>query len=81
VFRTWKLIEPGTWASFEYLAVISEKSLAKHQGDYYPRGTPRMTIDKRSLEAAAAFARDKARASKDTDTATLGLTDAQSKHS
>jgi hypothetical protein len=79
-FRTWKLIEPvamirrkagyaGTWASFEYLAVICEKSLAMHQGDYYPRGARRMTIDKRSLEAAAAFARDKASASEDTDTA------------
>ncbi|HLW47868.1 MAG TPA: DUF4760 domain-containing protein [bacterium] len=70
VFKTWKQLEPvvmirrqtarGLWASFEYLAVICEKSLSKSQGDYYPRGMRRMSIDKRSLEAAAAFAKDQA---------------------
>jgi hypothetical protein len=42
------------------VAVICDKSLSKTQGDYYPRGMRRMTIDKRSLEAAAAFANDRA---------------------
>ncbi len=74
VFKTWKQLEPvamirravsysGTWCDFEYLAVLCEKSLSKHQGDYYPRGMARMTIDKRSMEVAAAFARDRASAS------------------
>jgi len=69
VFKTWKQLEPvalirrkvsysGIWCDFEYLAVICEKSLLKRQGDYYPRGMPRMTIDKRSLEVVAAFAED-----------------------
>lgn len=69
VFRTWKQLEPvimirrkvsdrGLWANFEYLAVVCEKSLAKTEGDHYPRGMRRMTIDGRSLEAAATFAKD-----------------------
>jgi hypothetical protein len=69
VFKTWKQLEPvimirrnvsdrGLWASFEYLAVICEKSLSKNQGDHYPRGVRRMTIDKGSLDAAEAFAVD-----------------------
>lgn len=68
VFNAWKQLEPvvmirrkktrGLWASFEYLAVVCEKSLSKNQGDHYPRGMPRMTIDKRSLDAAAAFVKD-----------------------
>jgi len=69
VFKAWKQLEPvvmirrtvshpGTWASFEYLAVICEESLSKHQGDYYPRGMRRMTIDNRSLATVAAFAQD-----------------------
>ena len=72
VYQAWKQLEPvvmirrlrvrGLWTSFEYLAVLSEKSLAKTQGDYYPRGVPRMTIDRRSLEAAAAVAQDEAEA-------------------
>jgi hypothetical protein len=71
VFGRWKQLEPvvmirrqgddsGMWANFEYFAVICEKSLARTAGDYYPRGVPRMTIDKRSLEAAEAFAKDRA---------------------
>jgi hypothetical protein len=67
VFRTWKQLEPlimirrnvgyrGLWANFEYSAVICEQSLSKTQGDHYPRGMRRMTIDKRSLDAAATFA-------------------------
>jgi len=69
VFKTWKQLEPvimirrevgdrGLWASFEYLAVICEESLSKSQGDHYPLGMRRMTIDQGSLEAAEAFARD-----------------------
>jgi hypothetical protein len=69
VFKYWKQLEPvimirrkvsdpGLWANFEYLAVICEESLSNTQGDHYPRGMPRMTIDKASLEAAAAFAED-----------------------
>ena len=68
VFRWWKQLEPiivirrevsdrGLWANFEYLAVICEKSLSETHGDHYPRGMRRMTIDTRSLEAAAAFAK------------------------
>jgi hypothetical protein len=67
VFGNWKQLEPiimirrkvsdrGLWANFEYLAVICEKSLSKTQGDHYPPGMRRMTIDKRSLEVAEAFA-------------------------
>jgi hypothetical protein len=74
VFKAWKHLEPvvmirrkvghrGTWANFEYLAVICEESLSKTQGDHYPRGMRRMTIDKRSLEAAAALAKDQTDAS------------------
>jgi hypothetical protein len=69
VFNTWKQLEPvimirrkvsdrGLWASFEYLAVICEKSLSENQGDHYPRGMRRMTVDKGSLDAAEAFAMD-----------------------
>jgi Domain of unknown function (DUF4760) len=69
VFKTWKQLEPiimirrrvsdrGVWASFEYLAVICEKSLSENQGDHYPLGMRRMTVDKASLEAAQAFAMD-----------------------
>jgi Domain of unknown function (DUF4760) len=71
VYQAWKQLEPvvvirrrqarGLCANFEYLAVPCERSLAKTQGDYYPRGAPRMTIDKRSLEAAEAFAEDQAK--------------------
>jgi hypothetical protein len=71
VYQAWKQLEPvvvirrrqarGLCANFEYLAVLCERSLAKTQGDYYPRGVPRMTIDKRSLEAAEAFAEDQAK--------------------
>jgi hypothetical protein len=68
VFRFWKHLEPiimirrevsdsGLWANFEYLAVLCEQSLANTQGDHYPRGMRRMAIDKRSLEAASAFAK------------------------
>ena len=68
VFGWWKQLEPiimirremsdrGLWANFEYLAVICEESLSKTQGDHYPRGMRRMTIDERSLEAAAAFSK------------------------
>ncbi len=68
VFKSWKQLEPiimirrlvsdrGLWANFEYLAVICEESLSKTQGDHYPRGTRRMTIDEQSLEAASAFAK------------------------
>ena len=68
VFKWWKQLEPiimirrevsdrGLWCSFEYLAVICEKSLAKNQGVRFPRGMRRMTIDPRSLQAAAAFAK------------------------
>jgi hypothetical protein len=71
VFGWWKQLEPiivirrevsdrGLWANFEYLAVICEKSLSETHGDHYPRGMRRMTIDKRSLEAAAAFAKHRA---------------------
>jgi Domain of unknown function (DUF4760) len=70
VFKSWKQLEPitmirrevsepGLWANFEYLAVICEESLTKTQGDHYPRGMRRMTIDDRSLEAAATFAKGK----------------------
>ena len=70
VFSTWKQLEPvimirrkiyyrGFCASFEYLAVICERSLAKTQGDHYPRGMRRITIDKRSLDAASAFTRER----------------------
>jgi len=70
VFGYWKRLEPvivirrevsdrGLWANFEYLAVICEESLSKTQGDHYPRGMRRMAIDKSSLEAAAAFAKDR----------------------
>jgi hypothetical protein len=66
VFKTWKQLEPiimimrkvsdrGLWTSFEYLAVICEESLSKTGGDQYPPGMRRMTIDKRSLDAAAEF--------------------------
>jgi hypothetical protein len=69
VFKTWKQLEPvvmirrkvsdrGLWTNFEYLAVLCEKSLLKNQGDHYPPGMRRMTVDKRSLEAAEAFATD-----------------------
>jgi len=69
VFKTWKQLEPiimirrkvgdrGLWANFEYLAVICEESLSKTNGDHYPRGIRRMTIEKRSLDAAAAFAKE-----------------------
>ena len=65
VFTTWKQLEPvimirrkvyyhGFCANFEYLAVICQASLSKTQGDHYPAGMPRMTIDKRSLDAASA---------------------------
>jgi len=68
VFRSWKQLEPiitirrkvsdrGLWANFEYLAVICEESLSKTQGDHYPRGMRRMTMDERSLEAASVFAK------------------------
>jgi hypothetical protein len=68
VFGWWKQLEPiimirrevsdrGLWANFEYLAVICEESLSKTQGDHYPRGMRRMTIDERSVEAASAFAK------------------------
>ncbi len=70
VFGRWKQLEPvvmirrqansGVWANFEYFAVLCEESLARTAGDYYPRGVPRMTIDKRSLEAAEAFAKGQA---------------------
>ncbi len=53
-----KVSTPGVWTGFEYLAVICEESLAKNQGDRYPRGMRRMAIDKRSLETAAAFTKD-----------------------
>jgi Domain of unknown function (DUF4760) len=77
VFKSWKQLEPvvmirrtvyypGAWASFEYLAVICEKSLSKHQGDYYPRGMQRMTIDRRSLAAVAAFDQDQAAEGRET---------------
>ena len=69
VFKTWKQLEPiimirrkvgdrGLWANFEYLAVICEESLSKTKGDHYPRGIRRMTIEKRSQDAAAAFAKE-----------------------
>jgi hypothetical protein len=65
----WKQLEPvimirrneagqALWANFEYLAVICEESISKTRGDHYPRGMRRMTIDKRSLDAAAAFAKE-----------------------
>jgi hypothetical protein len=68
VFGYWKQLEPvimirrevsdrGLWASFEYLAVICQESLAKTHGDHYPRGMRRMTIDQRSLDAVAALAK------------------------
>lgn len=71
VFRTWKQLEPvvmirrevrysGVWSSFEYLAVLCEQSLLRNEGGYYPPGVPRMSIDKRSMEAAAAFTQDQA---------------------
>ena len=64
-FKIWKRLEPvvmirraigddGLWANFEYLAVICEKSLLQTEGDHYPRGVPRMKVDKRSMEAAEA---------------------------
>ncbi|MBV8373695.1 MAG: hypothetical protein JOY69_10590 [Candidatus Eremiobacteraeota bacterium] len=69
VFGWWKQLEPiilirrefgdrGLWTNFEYLAVICEESLSKTQGDYYPRGTRRMRVDERSLEAVAQFAKE-----------------------
>ncbi len=76
VYQAWKQLEPvivirrrrvrGLCANFEYLAVLCEESLAKTQGDYYPRGVPRMAIDKRSLEAAEAFAEDEANGAQPT---------------
>ena len=72
VFQTWKELEPailirrkvgdaGLWANFEYLAVLCQKSLSENEGDNYPRGVRRMTFDERSLDAAAAFVKDRAR--------------------
>ena len=69
VFKTWKQLEPvimirrevsdrGLWSNFEYLAVLCEKSLSSTEGDHYPRGIRRMTIDKSSLDAAAAITRE-----------------------
>lgn len=71
VFRTWKQLEPvalirrkvsysGIWCDFEYFAVLCERSLSNRQGDYYPRGMPRMKIDASSMEIVAAFDRDRA---------------------
>jgi hypothetical protein len=68
----WKQLEPvimirrneagqALWANFEYLAVICEESISKTRGDHYPRGMRRMTIDKRSLDAASAFAKEVAK--------------------
>jgi hypothetical protein len=73
VFALWKKLEPvaiirrkvgysGLWGDFEYLAVLCERSLSKRQGDYYPRGRPRMTIDTSSMELVAAFDRERAAA-------------------
>jgi hypothetical protein len=74
VFKTWKQLEPvamirrkvsysGVWCDFEYLAVLCERSLSNRQGDYYPRGVPRIAIDSSSMEVVAAFDRDRAAAS------------------
>src|SRR5580700_3702950 len=74
VFKSWKHLEPvvmirrqvsspGLWSNFEYLAVLCEKSLSRNQGDNYPRGMRRMTIDKSSLDAVAAFTKDQTDAS------------------
>jgi hypothetical protein len=68
VFGYWKQLEPvtmirraagapGIWSNFEYLAVICENSLSKSHGDHYPHGVRRMTIDQRSADAVAAFAK------------------------
>lgn len=69
VFATWKQLEPvilirrkvyysGYCSNFEYLAVICQRSLSKTQGDYYPSRMPRMAVDQRSLDAAAAFTKE-----------------------
>lgn len=69
VFTAWKQLEPvilirrkayyrGFCANFEYLALLCANSLSKTGGDHYPRGMPRMAIDKKSLEALAAFTAD-----------------------
>ena len=71
VFRSWKNLEPvalirrkvsyaGTWCDFEYLAVLCERSLSTRQGDYYPRGVPRITIDASSMKTLSAFEADQA---------------------
>ena len=46
------------WENFEYLAVLSEDYLAKHQGGTYPRGVRRMPLTNRwPLPEAAASSR------------------------
>ena len=68
VFKWWKQLEPiilirrevsdrGLWCSFEYLAVICEKSLAKNDGVRFPHGVPRMTLEPRSVQVAKAYAK------------------------
>lgn len=70
VVRAWKQLEPvtlirravsfrGTWCDFEYLAMLSEKSISQTGGDRYPRGAPRMMIDRQSSEVLAAFLQDR----------------------
>lgn len=67
ILRAWKRLEPVTalgraamgndlaWENFEYLAVLSEDYLAKHEGGTYPRGVRRMALTNRwPLPAAAA---------------------------
>lgn len=69
--NTWRQLEavvmirrevysPGAWCDFEYLAVLSQESIARTGGDYYPRGMRRMVLDKRSSDAVAAFVRERA---------------------
>ena len=61
-----KVLAPGVWADFEYLAVLGEESIARTGGDYYPRGMRRMVIDKRSSDALAAFVREQGDANRTT---------------
>jgi hypothetical protein len=71
VFKAWKQLEPvvlirrkvsspGTWTSFEYLAVLSERSLLANSDGYYPPGVRRMKCDEKSIATAEAFERDRA---------------------
>jgi hypothetical protein len=76
VFRTWKVLEPvvmirraisfpGTWANFEYLAVICEESVSRRPEGGYPKGMRRMKIDEESLAVAAALIQDRSRPSEE----------------